>query len=68
MEKYYVNQQSQSNGDHEVHKDTCVFFPAIENKILLGEFHNCWEAVAAAKKHYVQVNGCYACSRECHTQ
>lgn len=68
MKKYYVNKIAQSNGDHEVHKEDCSFLPSINNRIYLGEFNNCWEAVAKAKDYYTQVNGCYYCSKECHTQ
>lgn len=64
---YYVNKKAQSNGDHEVHTKDCSFLPKSENRIYLGDFSNCHDAVTAAKKHYSQVNGCYYCSRNCHT-
>lgn len=67
MDKYYVNKNAQSNGDHEVHKEGCSYLPNSVNRIYLGEFSNCQSAVIAAKKHYAQVNGCYYCSRPCHT-
>ncbi len=67
MAMYYVNKQAQSNGDHEVHKRDCSYLPAEENRIYLGSFDNCHDAVREAKKHYTQVNGCYWCSKECHT-
>ena len=64
---YYVNKNAQSNGDHEVHKSDCNRLPASENRTYLGDYSNCRDAVAAAKKHYSQSNGCYYCSPECHT-
>jgi len=67
MAKYYVNRNAQANGDHEVHVPSCSFFPEPENRLYLGEFSNCRAAVAEAKKHYAQCNGCYYCSEECHT-
>ena len=67
MASYYVNKNAQSNGDHEVHTTGCSFLPKIENRIYLGEFDNCKDAVEQAKKHYTQVDGCYYCSRDCHT-
>jgi len=67
MPEYFVNKQPQSNGDHEVHKSGCSFLPDKENRIPLGNFFNCSDAVQEAKKHYTQVNGCYYCSSECHT-
>lgn len=65
MASYYVNNQAQANGDHEVHKATCTWLPV--NRKYLGEFSSCHDAVREAKKHYRQSNGCYYCSRECHT-
>ena len=65
--KYYVNKNQQSNGDHEVHNLGCVHCPYPENRIYLGNFSRCTPAVRKAGEHYNQVNGCYYCSRDCHT-
>ena len=67
MANYYVNKNAQSNGDHEVHKSGCSWLPKPENRIYLGSFDNCKDAVKEAKKQYSQVNGCYYCSNDCHT-
>lgn len=67
MPYYYVNRNEQSNGDHEVHTGGCTFLPRIENRISLGFFAACRAAVTEARKYYRQVNGCYFCSRDCHT-
>ena len=67
MASYYVNKNAQSNGDHEVHKSSCSFLPNVENRIYLGEFSYCKDAVKKAKDYYSKVNGCYYCSSECHT-
>jgi len=68
MKKYYVNNVAQKNGDHEVHHEDCSFLPLSQNRSYLGTFSNCKDAVKEAKKHHKQVNGCYYCSNECHTQ
>ena len=68
MARYYVNKNAPSNGDHEVHKDGCQWIPDTPNRIDLGKFSSCRPAVTKARKHYSQVNGCYHCSEECHTQ
>lgn len=68
MKKYYVNNVAQKNGDHEVHHEDCSFLPLLHNRSYLGTFSNCKDAVKEAKKKYKQVNGCYYCSNECHTQ
>ena len=65
--RYYVNDNAQSNGDHEVHTATCNWLPAPQNRTYLGDFTNCNDAVRAARRYYTQVNGCYFCSRPCHT-
>lgn len=67
MARYYVNKNAQANGDHEVHEYSCSFLPATENRIYLGDFSTCGPAVREARNHYSQVNGCYYCSRPCHT-
>ena len=67
MAYYYVNKKAQENGDHEVHRSGCDFMPSEENRLYLGDFSSCQPAVAEAKKHYSQSNGCYYCARECHT-
>jgi len=67
--KYYINNKQQANGDYEVHKLGCTFFPT-EDNAYLGEFYSCSEAVREAKRKFPyrhRINGCYYCSRECHT-
>jgi hypothetical protein len=65
MALYYVNNEAQANGDHEVHVTGCNYMPS--DKKYLGNFDNCRDAVKEAKKTYPKSNGCYWCSRECHT-
>ena len=67
MPKYYVNKIAQENGDHEVHVEYCEWLPDPKNQYFLGYFNNCYPAVKEGKRHYLQVNGCYHCSRDCHT-
>lgn len=67
MARYYVNRNAQSNGDHEVHKDGCEFMPNTANRQYLGDYGSCHPAVLEARRYYPQSNGCYYCSRDCHT-
>ncbi|MCK0132319.1 hypothetical protein MWU59_12480 [Flavobacteriaceae bacterium F08102] len=67
MGNYYVNKIEQKNGDHEVHEEGCTWMPTIDNRMYLGNFFNCAFAVNKAKQYYSQVNGCYYCSKDCHT-
>lgn len=66
MAKYYVNENAQTNGDHEVHSNGCAWLPAAQNRKHLGNFSDCGPAVRKAKQYFSQVNGCYYCSRSCH--
>ena len=67
MDKYFVNKNAQENGDHEVHKEGCLHMPERKNRIELGDFYNCLDAVKTAKEFYSKSDGCYYCSRACHT-
>ncbi len=70
MPTYIVNRNAQSNGDYEVHDETsgCRWLPANSNRVSLGFFFGCSDAVSAARaKGYSPANGCFFCARECHT-
>jgi hypothetical protein len=67
MKKYYVNQNEQLNGDHEVHTEDCNYLPLPANRRYLGEFSSCEPAVQEAKKTYSTSNGCKTCCNACHT-
>ena len=64
MGDYYVNNNAQASGEHEVHKEDCKWMPI--NKQYLGNFNNCHEAIKKAKEYYPNVDGCFYCSNECH--
>ena len=66
--KYYVNKNQQPTGEHEVHTQYCLYLPAVENRIYLGDFISCSDAVKEAKKHYSNVDGCFYCSKACHSR
>lgn len=61
--RYYAN----TNGDHEVHTQACAVQPEPENLLYVGEFTSCEPAVAEARKTYPGADGCFYCSRACHT-
>lgn len=65
--RYYVNDKAQSNGDHEVHTQSCQYYDQIASKTYLGDFQSCAPAVREAKRIYAQSNGCFYCSPACHT-
>lgn len=61
---YCVDTDARENGEHEVHRTDCALGP--EDKIALGPFPSCFEAVQAARRHYKKVNGCQYCCAECY--
>lgn len=67
MARYCVNKNAQNNGDHEVHKEGCNWWPDPQNVQDLGNHTGCRSAVTKAKQYYKQSNGCKHCSSECHT-
>lgn len=69
MNNYYLNKNAQSNGDHEVHTESCQFLPSVLNRTFLGAFASCTYAITKAKDlaAFKKINGCIFCSRPCHT-
>ncbi|PKM43782.1 MAG: hypothetical protein CVV05_13045 [Gammaproteobacteria bacterium HGW-Gammaproteobacteria-1] len=67
MTKYYVNTNAQDSGDHEVHEEGCSFMPAPQHQKYLGNFTNCHDAVREARKYYPSADGCFYCSKACHS-
>jgi hypothetical protein len=69
MARYCVNRNAQPTGEHEVHNvDTCGHLPFTENRIGLGSHVSCFTAVAAARQHFWNVDGCAYCCPQCHTR
>ncbi|KHE72113.1 hypothetical protein LD39_06275 [Halobacillus sp. BBL2006] len=67
MAQFYVNQNQQTDGDHEVHKEGCKFMPFEKNLLALGGHTDCASAMEEARNTYDQVNGCNTCCPDCHT-
>lgn len=63
---YYVNTQPQSNGDHEVHKSTCLHLPDASHRRYLGNFATDQEALQEARKYYLKADGCFYCCPQIH--
>ncbi|SDS16177.1 hypothetical protein SAMN05216490_0649 [Mucilaginibacter mallensis] len=66
--RYYVNKRAQSNGDHEVHTENCIYLPNETDRQYLGDYSSCKPAVDKAKETYPSADGCKTCSRPCHTR
>ena len=65
---YYVNKVTTGNPNfnHEVHKSSCYYLPSETNRIYLGYFSSCSDAIKAAKAYFSNVDGCAICCPECH--
>ena len=50
MALYYVNENTQSNGDHEVHTSDCSYLPQVDNRRYLGSFTTCGPAVSGSQE------------------
>lgn len=60
---YYVSEEPDDDGGHEVHKDTCYRLPVMRK--FLGIHASCEHAVARAREQYQGAVGCRLCSYEC---
>lgn len=70
MPDYYVNKNTQANGDNEVHRSDEVGCqnPAYHvNRVDLGWHSSCQSAVKKANDMGYNANGCYYCANACHT-
>ena len=65
---YFVNENAQLGGEHEVHRATCGRLPALGNRKCLGFFENSKDALREARKYYSNVDGCYYCCPESHSK
>lgn len=63
---YFVNNNAQPTGEHEVHKEGCTELKKVYSKTDLGYYSNCADAVKKARQIYSNVDGCYYCIPECH--
>lgn len=66
MPNYYVNNNAQTSGDHEVHKEGCMWLVEVVSKTYLGIFDSCHVAVKRAKTIYPSADGCLTCCPDCH--
>lgn len=64
MQHYYVAKQETSNGEHEVHVPRCVHLPDADDRVYLGTFSNCGDALRQAQAHFEKSTGCRWCCGE----
>lgn len=68
MTRYYVNDNAQDDGYHEVHTAECYWLTLVTSKTDLGTHATCQSAVRKAKQIYANSDGCKHCSSLCHTR
>ncbi len=61
MTNYYVNNNAQNDGCHEIHREGCVCLQKIVSKTDLGLHNTCESALVKARKYFAYVNGCANC-------
>ena len=71
MIKYYLNLNTQINGDHEIHKESCLYYYMYKsgnNFELLGNFSNDYDALRYAKSVHpnFKIDGCSYCCPSIH--
>ncbi len=68
MATYFVNDNAQPTGEHEVHRSDCAWLRLVASRTDLGDHFYCNTAVQKAKQYYTNVDGCYYCSNACHNR
>ena len=66
MNCFYVRIKPSLKVTNTVHKKGCPFMPEIDNRIPLGRFSHCKDAVKEASGYFLRVNSCYFCNKECN--
>lgn len=64
MASYFVNKQPNQDGAHEVHCEGCSNLPDMEDRIFLGKFLNCNDAVLIAQRIFDRASCCAHCAPE----
>lgn len=68
MSNYFVNDNNQPSGEHEVHKEGCTWLAKAHSVTPLGNHYGCQSAIEKARRIYRNVDGCATCSPLCHTK
>lgn len=69
MTSYCFNDNTDSRGNHEVHKYSCDWLPSDRNRTYLGEFTYDFQAMIHARAKYPskKFDGCFFCMPTEHT-
>jgi hypothetical protein len=64
---YYLSKKTLETGEHEMHTSSCVILPDPNDRIYLGIFYNCQDALREAKRYFDDVDGCSFCTDCCYS-
>ena len=64
MPNYLVDKVPDDKGERLVHEEECKWIS--NNRISIGYFTSCQEAINKAKEYYPRINGCVRCMGDCH--
>ena len=62
--RYYVARKPQTNNHHAIHKEGCPFLPGNTDRIYLGIYDCCLDAVIMGKIYYKSARSCLFCLKE----
>jgi hypothetical protein len=62
---YFISQVPNKKGQYEIHIKQCFKHDMLSNRLYLGEFTHCEEALQKAKKHFKHVVFCPHCLPHC---
>ena len=65
MYNYYLNKRPLINGYYSVHKEGCPFLEEKNERIYLGKYESCYDAIKIAKQAALNSDGCYFCLKGC---
>lgn len=63
MQHYYVS-KDQSKGTHEIHVPRCSYLPEADDRVYLGSFTTCSDALQQARSRFAGAKGCQWCCPE----
>ncbi len=68
MPKYLIDKRPRPTGEFEIHVEKCPRLPVVEDRLYLGEFTRCQDAIAIGKRYFRNVDGCAYCIPESHSR
>ncbi len=68
MINYYISTDKDYSMGHGIHQEDCNHMPLIKNRIYLGSFYNCRQAMRLTKLTFQNCYPCEFCMSDCNEQ